>query len=351
MEPLSGRQSPLQSPPLSPRTSAAIEEAMGFLVIDGRDAAVVTRTDTNLQLPQWPSAEAPSSPRNRQVTPIRVDNDNNSNAVAVNSINVVAEPDPDLQVFTKKIWDAFNISYEITAARVPDLPHVHEPTLSTPLHIALKYLKEYPKAAVFTVIVCCLLEQGHDKEFANACDITPFTLAIESEDELILQLFTHDSPCKTVLLELAKAHKRESLIEFLEAPDCWVKFYAAAGRFVAAINHDRSNLYEDVRTFYSQHKEIVQFVFPTTGRTILHSAVTSFLAGTPLGIFECLVIMEMGGDKHAKNAQGDSPDSLAKASNNRTLIALFELDKPTINDLNQLIATDPVLPTWLNSSD
>ncbi len=336
---------PTAPPHSSQMPQAAREEEVGSLVINGRTVSVAAREDTILLELQGLNLDEASPPRQRRVRPLRVDNDNNNPAVNEDP------KDPDLQVFTRKIWNKFNVSYEVTASLISFLPDIHEETLSSPMHIVLKYLKEAPTSSVFTVLLTCLLEAGHDKEFVNAEGITPSLLAEQIDDKLVAELMSHKNPCKATLLELAKAHKRESLLEFLETPECWTRFYDAAPTFVDSITHNREDLYKKVFAFYTIHEQVVHFAFPSTGRTILHGAVSSFLAGNPVGIFECMAIMQLGGNKHAQNTKGESPYSLAKASDNQTLISLFEMEHPTNDEFNRLVQMDPVLPVWLNSSD
>ncbi len=353
---------PSRSPSSRPSTPRPeeydVNAAFGTLTIDGREAQVRTAEVPLVNVYEWIQDERISPPTQRRVVTSVNNNNNvinsnnnnetvNNNNVNNNSIEVV---DPDTQVFNYHIWRALGISYETTQSMLGHMPQIHEVTFSTPLHIALKYLKKEPKLTDrLLVLITCLLEAGLDKEFINSEQITPFMLALDLENELLFRLFTHEKPCKATLFELAKEYNLDSLIDFLEYPTFWVDFYKACPRFLDQIEENHSDIYNKVFAFYTTHEKVVTYVMPTTGRTVLHDAVVEFTKENLIAIFECFVFLQKGADKFAKNSKGETPFSLAQASKNSSLIALFELEKPTLADFNKIIGDHPVIPAWLNN--
>lgn len=199
-------------------------------------------------------------------------------------------------------------------------------------------------------LITALLESGVEKESVNGNNKKPFDLASEAEDELLMLLFTHPTPNKATLLELAKNdNEKEDLVKFLENTG----FMAACHREAPALNKkikkNPLNCYADTRDFYEWHPQAITFAYPTSQNTILHQAVNNYINGSFSSIFEVLVLIERGANKDAANSEGKSPLSLAKESGIQTLIKLMTCEKPSVDYLFELANGDARLSEWLTS--
>lgn len=285
----------------------------------------------------------------------RVGNGNNNNEpYAAYEARNRADPDqdPDLDLLRDIAPNISSWDYENTQSLLPFLSEAHEETGNSPLHAAVNLLIKKPKSYdILIVLITALLESGANKESPNFKDETPFQLACDTEDELLLQLFTHEKPNKETLLQLAKEHNREKFVDELEMPDFMGAFVKEAESFLETITSKNTvtDLYNHVLEFYSRHSKVISFVYPTSQNTLLHTAVQAYVDGFQVGIFEAFVMITCGANKHHKNSKGESPFSIAESSNDPFLIEFMKCERPTRDDLEKIVRNNPVLNAWLNS--
>ncbi|MBS0634397.1 MAG: hypothetical protein JSR37_02920 [Verrucomicrobia bacterium] len=228
-------------------------------------------------------------------------------------------------------------------------------TGNIPLHAAVNMLRIRPDCYEGTIfLIAALVGAGADREVENNLGQTPWGLAIESDDSLVIALFTLDEAVTDEkLLHMAIEHDKKMFVAHLQKPDFRLAFERDSVNFVTQLEDDPTNVYEKTKNFYGKHSQIVGYVHPITKNSTLHDAVQNYLNNKTFGIFEVVVLLEMGADKHCKNVQDESALERAQNKGNIIFRELMKLDKPTLADLYNIALEysqiDPTLVEWLHN--
>lgn len=95
---------------------------------------------------------------------------------------------------------------------------IDEQTGDTPLHKVIQLAsknKGIEHTQVTYICIAAALAVGADKEAPNSVGKTPMDLALESDDEILIQLITLENPSKEAMIALAFELKLESLLGYL----------------------------------------------------------------------------------------------------------------------------------------
>lgn len=235
-----------------------------------------------------------------------------------------------------------------------------EVTQNTGLHQIITSINERPDVrSPLCVMLTALMELGADREAVNARGEMPIEIALQSDNEMLVQLLTLEHPNKQGLLTLAEQYGQYELARWLQqeaasansnntlAPVITVE---QEGRQLAReIAADPVHVYERIFAFYANHPELLKRINEPAGNTQLHEAVLLFLNNELPGIFEVLVLLEQGVDKTVKNKAGKTALELAEASGCAILVELLKQENPSKESLTMLSLDHGLetLATWL----
>ncbi len=224
------------------------------------------------------------------------------------------------------------ISYENTVSFLKDYPVfltlVNEEG-DTPLHTTVSAVELDPKARAHSLtFACVLLELGMRNDLPNHRNQTAIDLALESNDPLLVEIYTAEKPCKKTLIELAEKHNEYNIVEWLSRK-ADIESHPPEAR--------RMKVEEQMVEWHNRARlELARKDEPA-----LHTAIHAFIEGDQESIRDIFELMQLPGALHDKKA-------VELARENQFLTRLFTLESPTKDDVVAL-ACEMDLPVVIES--